>query len=510
MFFDKEMLRNTKIEKILSEIENILSIVNTEQDKLELAAFLPKVANLDSLINSIEKKDKSYEAISHKIGRVYSFFQSLREDSVDVNVAKVLLRDIYGLILNSINDQNTVDEFDDIDITAKIIDEIPYLIFWKDKNGRYRGCNKALAQIAGFDSPKDMIGYNDTQMPWKTVEMLNYILDDQQIINSGRARLNFEESNKQANGEETYGITSKVPLKNKEGDIIGLLGIFQDITQRKKMEMALEESKKEIERAHKNIKDSINYASLIQSSILPDESLLTKYFRDYFITWSPKDIVGGDIYLFSELRHQDECLMMCVDCTGHGVPGAFVTMLVKAIEFQLLAEILNNKDIEISPAKILGYFNKKMKILLKQDDQNNVNNVGFDGGVIYYDKRREIVKFAGAQTPLFYIDKEQELKTIKGDRYSVGYKKCDMHYRYTEYILDVEEGMEFYITTDGFLDQNGGEKGFPFGKKRFMETIKKHHHKPMAEQQEIFLNTLSSYQGQEERNDDVTVIGLKI
>ena len=277
--------------------------------------------------------------------------------------------------------------------------------------------------------------------------------------------------------------------------------VFTDITD-------MENAKLEIEAIHKHTRESIEYASLIQGALIPDNRIFRNYFQDYFAIWHPKDTIGGDIYLFEELRDDDECLLMVIDCTGHGVPGAFVTMLVKAIERQIVAKIKHSDEI-VSPANLLSVFNRNMKQLLKQEDVSSISNAGFDGGIIYYNKKDKIIKYAGAETPLFYVDGD-ELKVIKGDRYSVGYKKCAIDYKYKDHIIDIKEGMQFYLTTDGYLDQNGGEKSFPFGKKRFQSIIKEYHLEQMADQQEVFLYTLDEYQGDEETNDDVTLIGFKI
>jgi serine phosphatase RsbU (regulator of sigma subunit)/ABC-type amino acid transport substrate-binding protein len=277
--------------------------------------------------------------------------------------------------------------------------------------------------------------------------------------------------------------------------------VFTNITE-------IEKARSELELMHKHTKESIEYASLIQGTLIPEEHLFDHYFKDHFSIWLPKDTVGGDIYLFESLRNGDEALLMVIDCTGHGVPGAFVTMLVKAIERQIVAKI-NHSDEIVSPAKILRVFNKNMKQLLKQEQKESLSNAGFDGAVLYYNKKENIVKFAGAEIPLFYVE-DDELQLIKGDRYSVGYKTCDINYEYKEHLLDVSKGMSFYLTTDGFLDQNGGEKGFPFGKKRFMEMIRSYKDRPMREQKELFLQKLREYQGNEEQNDDITVVGLKV
>jgi serine phosphatase RsbU (regulator of sigma subunit) len=150
-----------------------------------------------------------------------------------------------------------------------------------------------------------------------------------------------------------------------------------------------------------------------------------------------------------------------------------------------------------------------MKKLLQQDDDSSVSNAGFDGGILYYNKKEKFIRYASANTPLFYVQND-ELKMIASDKHSVGYKRSDPNYPYKEHIINVSLGMSFYITTDGYLDQNGGNKCLPFGKRRFKEIINSYHIDSMADQQEMFLYELSEYEDEEERNDDITVIGFKI
>jgi len=292
-----------------------------------------------------------------------------------------------------------------------------------------------------------------------------------------------------------------------------VLWVIEDITQQKEFQINLEISKKEIAAIHKHTRESIEYASLIQGALIPQHGAMEPFFKDHFVTWTPKDTVGGDIWLFNKLRHKDECLLFFIDCTGHGVPGAFVTMIVKSIEREIVSNIKKHPEFDISPAIIMGYFNKTMKKLLRQENEDSLSNAGWDGGIIYYNRRTQILKFAGAETPLFYIDENNQLQTIKGNRYSVGYKKCDPNYQYKETIINVQEGMKFFCTTDGYLDQNGGPKDFPFGKKRFSNIIQEYHNEPMAELQTIFQMKMMEWESMipnNDRNDDITVIGFTI
>jgi len=310
--------------------------------------------------------------------------------------------------------------------------------------------------------------------------------------------IDIEYQMKRKNGEIFWAKFSG-ELLSEDGDV---LWIISDITE-------LQKAKQKIEEMHKHTKESIEFASLIQHALIPPEDYVSKIFKDAFVFWQPKDIVGGDIYLFETLRNEDECLLMCIDCTGHGVPGAFVTMIVKAVEREIVGKIKDNQNIDVSPAWVLKYFNRTIKKLLKQEDITSVSNAGFDGGIIYYNRRQQILKYAGAETPLFYMS-DKGLKVIKGDRHSVGYKKSDANFEFKEHILEVTPDMKFYITSDGYLDQNGGDKDFPFGKKRFKQIIEEVHELPMQEQKQVFIEKLQEYQKDNERNDDVTVIGFKI
>jgi len=254
---------------------------------------------------------------------------------------------------------------------------------------------------------------------------------------------------------------------------------------------------------NKKMQDNIKYASLIQNAILPHQKEFIEFFKDASIIWEPKDTVGGDIYFFTPLN-EEEAFLFVIDCTGHGVSGAFVTMLLKAIEKQLLS-LLEHQT--LSPADILTYFNHTFKKVLIQENTNA--NVGFDAGVLYINKATKQLRFAGANISLYYLQ-ETQLHTLKASRHSIGYSASKKDYTFKEHQMSLEEGMQFYITTDGFIDQNGGTKGFPFGKKRFFELLCKNAKRPLDTQKMLFLEALAHYQGDEERNDDITLIALQI
>ncbi|CAN8141305.1 PPM-type phosphatase domain-containing protein [uncultured Thiomicrorhabdus sp.] len=299
-------------------------------------------------------------------------------------------------------------------------------------------------------------------------------------------------------GEEAYifaATAARLPTKEKMTSVV-----FTNITE-------METAKQEVDALNQRTQESINYASLIQKALLPSEDILQKHFTDYFAIWQPRDIVGGDIFFVEELD-EEHLLLMVIDCTGHGVPGALVTMLVKAIERQLVSTIRRTNE-KVSPANLLGIYNKSIKHLLQQNRHDSLSNAGFDGAILYYDKVQNILRFAGANIPLF-LHTESELTEIRGDRHSIGYRSSKSDFNFTDHEITINAPLSVYLTTDGYLDQNGGTKGFPFGKRRFKQMINELSDIEMAQQKNEFLQHLHDYQGNEQTNDDLTIVALKI
>lgn len=388
-----------------------------------------------------------------------------------------------------------------------LLDSLPNPIFYKDKEGRFLGFNKAYEKAFDVNSGS-LLGKKVMDLEYLPLEdRASYDAEDTATIkNSGS--IVREQTMTFSDGKERHTVYSVNGFKNSRGDPGGLIGVFTDITEQKKITAELKETKQRVEALYKQMEESIEYASFIQHTLLPSNSVFRKYFSEYFVIWRPKNIVGGDIYFFEELQEGEKAILVVADCTGHGVHGAFLTMFVKALERQLLSGLKYDFN-PISPAAMLSFFNKNMKKLLLQEEGDAISNVGFDGAILYYDKAEKIVRFAGARTNLFYSD-DKEIKTIKGDKVSIGYKNSDSLKEFTDYVIPVKEGMSFYVTTDGYIDQNGGGKGFPFGKTRFLNIIKENLDETMADQQEVFLDELAKYQQNEPRNDDITLIGFRI
>jgi serine phosphatase RsbU (regulator of sigma subunit) len=254
--------------------------------------------------------------------------------------------------------------------------------------------------------------------------------------------------------------------------------------------------------AQKKMMDSINYASVIQHSLLPVDKNFSRFVSDSFVIWQPRDVVGGDIYFYRE--YDDGFLLFAIDCTGHGVPGAFMTMITGAVLENSVRED-NRRD----PAKIFGEMNRTIRKALNQDRDDTRSDDGLDAIAIYYSYTDEKVLFAGAKNHLIYI-KSGEVNTLKGDKMSIGYKRSDPDFQFTNQELIVDSDIQLYLLTDGITDQPGGKKGRMFGNRRLKEVLLENHKLPFSEQEKIVLKSYREYKGERGSVDDITLLGIKI
>jgi serine phosphatase RsbU (regulator of sigma subunit) len=257
---------------------------------------------------------------------------------------------------------------------------------------------------------------------------------------------------------------------------------------------------KELAQHNEKIMDSIDYAKRIQESILPERSKLARAFADHFILWRPRDIVGGDFYWFRPC--QQGYLIAVGDCTGHGVPGAFMTMLT----ITALNRIADETSPE-RPADLLSKLNRQIKETLRQDTKEGLTDDGLDIGLLYVNGRNAVYSGAGCSV---YIADGAGVRAIKGDRRSVGYRKTSLEHLFTNHELQLDASDSIYMSTDGLFDQNGGDKNYSFGRRRFIELIERIRQLPMNEQKQRLEQELQKYMGQDQQRDDITVLGIKL
>ena len=276
--------------------------------------------------------------------------------------------------------------------------------------------------------------------------------------------------------------------------------------------------KAEIERQNIDIKSSINYAARIQSSMLPGTYFIKKHFTDGFVYFHPREAVSGDFYWFSEVKierpptlfrrkdltdEEDAKLIIAViDCTGHGVPGAFMSMLGDA----LLNQIVNFQKIT-QPDIILNELNKLVIATLQQDTSQN--NDGMDAAICTIDKNTQQMQFAGAKSPLIYIQ-DNKLNKVNGDLKAIGGIQKGNEKSFTCHTIDISKPTTFYIYSDGYQDQFGGSDGRKFMAKRFRDTLAANCELPFEKQSEILLNQFTEWKQNYIQMDDTTIIGIKL
>jgi len=265
------------------------------------------------------------------------------------------------------------------------------------------------------------------------------------------------------------------------------------------MESKVNERTKELTDKNREIMDSIEYAQRIQESILPPVTSFTYVFTDFFIIWQPKDRVGGDFYWIRKID-ESRSLIAVVDCTGHGVPGAFMTMAINSILDHIVAAFPDQ------PNQILSELNRQVKDTLHQKNSNQISDDGLDISICYVENKKRLL-FAGAKMSL-YVKRADQVYEIKGDRKSVGYRSSPEKIEFTNHEWMIEAGDAFYMTSDGYIDQNGGDNDYSFGRKRFIQTIADFGEIPMLEQRQAFEDLLIQYRGTELQRDDITVVGF--
>lgn len=262
-----------------------------------------------------------------------------------------------------------------------------------------------------------------------------------------------------------------------------------------------------IENKNKHITDSLRYGKTIQQALLPSKEKLESVFKECFIFFRPKDIVSGDFYWFSTVYNKN--IVAAVDCTGHGVPGAFMSM----IGHTLLNEIVNQNKIT-DPAQILGLLHANIRKALNQSaESGNANDDGMDAAICVIESisdEQTKVTFAGAKRPLVCIPyPHTEIKHIRGDRKSIGGLQKEEYRVFNNHELILNKNSLIYLFTDGYPDQNGIDKG-SFSTKRFENLLLRHASEPLATQKEVLRRELTQHQQEAEQRDDMTIIGIRL
>jgi signal transduction histidine kinase/DNA-binding response OmpR family regulator/serine phosphatase RsbU (regulator of sigma subunit) len=386
----------------------------------------------------------------------------------------------------------------------QFLEAMPVGVFVLDENGQPHYINQAALQILSKapspDTPPEQLP--EVYQACIAGTHQSYPTDRQPLVQALKGKPTSIDDMEIHQDHQVIPVEIKgTPIFDEQGHVIYAIAAIQDISERLRREKA-ERAREAAEAVNQAIMESIQYAKLIQSALLPNMEQVKIYLPDSFFIWMPRDIVGGDM-VYTESFEQNFIIAL-MDCTGHGVPGAFMTMVATTH----LKRIIKDEGC-YEPSDILKRLNFLVKTSLQQDTEYARSDDGLDAAVCFIKPHEKILKFAGAKLPLYYLSHDQ-LQIIKGDKQSLGYKKSNVDFQFTTHTIEIEPGLCCYLTTDGFIDQLGGSKRFPFGNKRFKKLLMDNHHLPFAEQSEKLLQAFKEYKGNNNRQDDVTVVGFGI
>lgn len=289
-------------------------------------------------------------------------------------------------------------------------------------------------------------------------------------------------------------------IKLRERNLIQEKKILEDKVSERTAEVV--QKNIELDEINKDITASIRYAKRIQDAILPPDDFVKKHLPNTFVLFKPKDIVSGDFYWMADKK--DKVIFAAVDCTGHGVPGAFMSI----VGHNLLDRIVVEQNI-LTPGLILDELNKSISDTLRQSDlEDNTVRDGMDIALCVFDKTERILEFAGAYNPLWHIS-NGELTEIKANKFPIGNIKFGDHKKFTTHRIPMAKGDTVYLFSDGFADQFGGPAGKKFKSNSFKQLLLSSQHLNMKEQGALLNATIEDWRGTHEQVDDILVIGTR-
>jgi PAS domain S-box-containing protein len=449
----------------------------------------------------------------------------------------------------------------------KAIDNaIGYVEFTPDR--KIATANKLFCNLLGYNEDEIKTLLHSDFLPKEYANSESYQEFWNTLLQGQSFTQEFERINKQGNTVWLYA--SYAPIVNKKGEVVRIIKLASDITERKQIDEKVKvqnddliAKNKEIAESHqklkaseeeirqnmeelvstqeqlqaqydllaiksKNISDSINYAQRIQTALLPRLEEIQSIFPDSFLLFRPRDVISGDFYWFANKTEENTQIIVAADCTGHGVPGAFMSMLGSS----LLSNIVHDREIH-EPNKILDLLHDNVEIMLNQRQEDSTNRDGMDASICVIDRNTNLIKYAGAnnslyiisQNPLNFVEKDEteakitiiesenwQLTELKADKKSIGgrvIKKDNLNYNLQE--LQLNQELRIYLSSDGFIDQIGGAYRKKLMSKNFKQLLIENHQKPYEEQKTFFNTFFENWISDTEKQlDDVMVLGIKI
>ncbi|HET8860174.1 PAS domain S-box protein [Marivirga sp.] len=361
-----------------------------------------------------------------------------------------------------------------------------------DNEGKFFYVNPMIERYTG-KRPDQVIqkGLHEADIEPKIVQAWAQLLDK---VREKNEKVTEEVDFPSEMGDRVMQVNA-IPEYDEEKVLESILVVSHDITDRKLIEL-------EIASKNKKITESINYAKRIQGAILPNNQVIRQQLPDSFILYKAKDVVSGDFPWYIEV--DDAIYIAAVDCTGHGVPGALISL----IGYFLLNDIVRSQKIS-DPGLILDMLDAGVTSTLRQDQDDSTTKDGMDIAFCKIDKKKNQIEYSGAHRPLYYLHANGELDEIKGNKFPIGGGIYRNQTNFDNHKIKYKAGDSVFFCSDGFPDQFGGPQNRKFGPKRLREIIVDNHGKSMDEMHLIFDEAWETWKADYKQTDDVLLIGIR-
>ncbi|MGZ3904608.1 MAG: tetratricopeptide repeat protein, partial [Bacteroidia bacterium] len=465
---------------IAKEIEDDYTIANT---LLDIGGIYQEKKEYRKSLEFYEEGKKKFEAMGDKsglvtaelnIGSVYISLDKLKE-AEQISIKAIALAKELGMTESESEGYKNLPEiYEKMHLPLKAYDAFKKYILLRDS-------------INSEANQKEMVKHE-----------MSYVFDkkESEMIAEEEKRAAIAASESQRQRVVIYGVSFGFLLV-----LILVAVVYRNLRENKKKNKIIETQKAEVEHKQKEILDSILYAQRIQKALLASEALLNENLPEHFVLFKPKDIVSGDFY-WATVAH-NKFYLVTADSTGHGVPGAFMSLL----NISFLNEAINEKHFE-HPHDALNHTRSRLISSLKADGSEEGGKDGMDCILTAFDFKNNLVEYAAANNG-FYIVRNGELLSFKADKMPVGKSPRD-HESFTSQKIELQKGDTVYTLTDGFPDQFGGPKGKKFKYKPLEEILLANCHLSMQQQKELLLARFEDWRGDLEQVDDVLLIGIKI
>jgi PAS domain S-box-containing protein len=379
-----------------------------------------------------------------------------------------------------------------LDSFLMLFDSSPACMSITTEDRIYVRINKQFIEIYGFEEA-EVIGRNAREVG--ILDEIEHARVSNIIKEKGRIK-NETIKCKSKDGKDIYAISCIE--KMEINGVSYLVSSFLDITPLKQQQQLIEQQ-------HKEILESIRYAKIIQKAIFPTKEQLDAILTESFVLLKPKDIVSGDFYWIKE--HHNKIFIAACDCTGHGVPGAFISIIGN----NLLSKCITDYE-HTNPAEILNQLNSEFQNANKKiNGRNDEIKDGMDIALCVIDKSKMKMEYSGAYNPIYQV-KNGTLTKLATDKIPIHLFSSNTDQKFTNYQINIEPGDSYYLFSDGYADQFGGQDRKKFNYKNFQDLILSIQDLTMADQRKVFNETIEEWKltSDEEQTDDILILGFKV